>query len=258
MKCYRKILHISFKDHVTNEEVHAKIQQATGPHEGLLTIVKRRKLQWYGHVSRSSGLAENILQGTVKGGRRQGRQRKRWEDNHREWTGHDACEVPEGSGEQGKWRKLVVKSTMVPQRPSRLRDWWWWSWSCTSTETFKRHSSNDLLHPSARPPAKHHTAYQLINAGWTVEFSGKFSHLPSLLLLFCFVNSRSCCPPPPGPLPHTHLISALYSLYLCRKTGSVSFFPCWLKTTTNGEKKKLHFGGGGSWNSKTKNGSGSK
>ncbi|WP_419651063.1 hypothetical protein, partial [Thiolapillus sp.] len=87
MKCYRKILHISHKDHVTNEEVRAKIQQAIGPHEDLLTIVKRRKLQWYGHVSRLSGLAKTILQGTVKGGRRQGRQRKRWEDNIREWTG---------------------------------------------------------------------------------------------------------------------------------------------------------------------------
>ena len=43
---YRKILRISDKDHVTNEEVRAKIQQATGPHEDPLTIVKRRKLQW--------------------------------------------------------------------------------------------------------------------------------------------------------------------------------------------------------------------
>ena len=86
MRCYRKILHISYKDHVTNEEVRAKIQQAIGPREDL-TIVKRRKLQWYGHVSRSSGLVETTLQGTVKGGRRRGRQRKRWEDSIREWTG---------------------------------------------------------------------------------------------------------------------------------------------------------------------------
>ena len=81
MRCYHKILRISYKDHFTNEEVYAKIQQAIGPHGDLLTIVKRRKLQWYGHVSRSSGLAKTILQGTVKGGGRQGRQRKRWEDN---------------------------------------------------------------------------------------------------------------------------------------------------------------------------------
>ena len=47
IRCYRKILHISYKDHVTNEEVRAQIQQA---HEDLLTIVRRRKLQWYGRV----------------------------------------------------------------------------------------------------------------------------------------------------------------------------------------------------------------
>ena len=51
MRCYCKILHISYKDYVANEEVRAKIQQAIRPHEDLLTIVKRRKLQWHGHVS---------------------------------------------------------------------------------------------------------------------------------------------------------------------------------------------------------------
>ena len=84
MRCYCKILSISYKDYVTDEEVRAKIQMAIEPHGDLLTIVKRRKLQWYGHVSRSSGQAKTILQGSLKGGRRQG---KRWEDNIREWTG---------------------------------------------------------------------------------------------------------------------------------------------------------------------------
>ena len=63
MRFYRKILRISYKDLVTNKEVSAKTQQAIGPHEDLLAIVKRRKLQWYGHVSRLSGLAKTILQG---------------------------------------------------------------------------------------------------------------------------------------------------------------------------------------------------
>ena len=87
MRCYHNILRISYKGHVTNKEIRAKIQQAIGPHEDLLKIVKRRKLQWYGYVSRSSGLAKTILQGTAKGGIRQGRQRKRREDNIRDWTG---------------------------------------------------------------------------------------------------------------------------------------------------------------------------
>ena len=122
MRCYRKKLRISYKDHVTDKEVRAKIQHAIGPHEDLLTTVKRRKLQWYGHVSRSSGLAKTILQGTVKGGRRQGRQRKRWENNIREWTGLEFA-TPRGRWRTGeKWRKLVAKSLVVPQRLSRSRD----------------------------------------------------------------------------------------------------------------------------------------
>ena len=78
-----------YKDHVTNKEVHAKIQQAIPPHKDLLTIIKRRKLQWYGHVSHSSDLAKTILQGTVKGER----------------LGMDrpgVRQVPKGSGEQRK------------------------------------------------------------------------------------------------------------------------------------------------------------
>ena len=43
----------------------------------LLTTIKTRKFQWYGDVSRSSGLAKIILQGTVKGGRRQGKKADR-------------------------------------------------------------------------------------------------------------------------------------------------------------------------------------
>ena len=102
----------------TNEEVRAKIQQAIGPHEDLLTIVKRLKLQWYGYVSRSSGLAKTILQGTVKEERRQGRQRKRWEDNNREWTDLEFAKSQSAVENRGKWRKLVVKPSVVPQRAS--------------------------------------------------------------------------------------------------------------------------------------------
>ena len=122
MRWYRKILRISYKDHFTKEEVRTKIQQAIGPHEDLLTIVKRRKLQWHGHVFRSSGLAKTILQGTVKGGKRQDRQRKRWEDNIREWAGLEFAKSQMAAEKSEKLRKLVVKSSLVQQRLSRLRD----------------------------------------------------------------------------------------------------------------------------------------
>ena len=109
MRCYRKILRISYKDHVTNKEVRAKIQKAIGPREDLLMIVKRRKLQWYGHVARSSGLAKTNLPATKKGGRRQGRQRKRWVDNIREWTALEFGKSQRAVGEQGKMEKTGCK-----------------------------------------------------------------------------------------------------------------------------------------------------
>ena len=115
MRCYRKILRISYEDHVTNEEVRAKIQQAIGPHEDLLTMVKRRKLQWYGHVSRASELAKTTLQGIVKGGRRQGRQGKGWEDIIREWTGLQFAKSQRAVENREKWGKLVANSAVVPQ-----------------------------------------------------------------------------------------------------------------------------------------------
>ena len=106
----------------TIEKVHAKIQQAIGPHKDPLIIVKRRKLQWYGHVSFSPGLAKTILQVTVKGGRRQGRQRKRWEDNIRDWKGLEFAKSHNAAANREKWRKQIVKSSVVPQRPPRLRE----------------------------------------------------------------------------------------------------------------------------------------
>ena len=58
----------------------------------------------------------------MKGGRRQGRQRKRREDNIRERTGLEYGKSQRAVENREKWRKLVAKSSVVPQRPSRLRD----------------------------------------------------------------------------------------------------------------------------------------
>ena len=101
MRCYRKILHISYKDHVTNKEVRAKIQQEIGPHEDFLTIVKRRKLQWYGHVSRSSGLAKTIFSERGKKTRQTGEVGRQ----HQGMDRPEVRQVPEGSGEHEKMEK---------------------------------------------------------------------------------------------------------------------------------------------------------
>ena len=122
MSCFRKLLGISYRDHVTNEEVRNRIRQAIGHYEDILTTVKKHKLRWYGHVTRSSGLAKKILQGTVQGGRRKGRQKKIWEDNITEWTGLTLGEALRKAENREEWRKVVAQSSLVPQWSTRLRD----------------------------------------------------------------------------------------------------------------------------------------
>ena len=62
-----------------------------------------------------SGLAKTILLGTMKGGRRQGGHRKRWEDNIRECTGLQFGKSQRAVENREEWRKLVAKSSVVPQ-----------------------------------------------------------------------------------------------------------------------------------------------
>ena len=84
MKCCRKILHIPYTAHRTNEHVKDEIVQQCGNQETLLSIVKRRKLRWFGHVTlndNSLSLASVIMHGRVPGIRTRGRPRKTWLPN---------------------------------------------------------------------------------------------------------------------------------------------------------------------------------
>ena len=119
MRCYARYYTSHTKTMLPTRKSVPRSSRAIGPHEDLLMIVKRRKLQWYGHVSRSSGPAKTILRGTVKGGRRQGRQRKRREDNIREWTDLEFGRSQRAVENREEWRKLVARSSVVPQRSSR-------------------------------------------------------------------------------------------------------------------------------------------
>ena len=95
---------------------------AIGVHDDLLTMVKKRKLRWYDHISRSSGMAKTILQGTVKGTRRRGRQKKSWEDNIKEWTGMGFGDSLRAAEDREGWKGIVAISSVVPRQSPRLRD----------------------------------------------------------------------------------------------------------------------------------------
>ena len=102
MRCYRKILRITHKDHVANKAVRAKIQQAIGSHEDILTIAKGRKLQWYGHITCSSGLVKTIFARHDEKGKKTRQTEEEMVRQHQGMDRPGVRQVPEGSGEQGK------------------------------------------------------------------------------------------------------------------------------------------------------------
>ena len=80
--------------HVTNKEFCAKIEQAIGPDEDL-TIVKRCKQQWFGHVPHRLGLATTLLAKYNERGKKTGKEVGIQHQGVDRLEGH---QVPEGSG----------------------------------------------------------------------------------------------------------------------------------------------------------------
>ena len=115
LRCLRRVLGIPYNTHTT-EEVRRTITQHVNHYEDLLTIVKKRKLRWYGHVIRSNGLSKTVLQGTVQG--KSGRQKKKWTDNITEWTKKTFAETQAVAHNRELWTQLVHQSlTVAPLRP---------------------------------------------------------------------------------------------------------------------------------------------
>ena len=100
-RCFRKLFGISYIDHITNEEVNARVGKAIGPYEDLLTSAKRRKLKWYGHITRSSGLTKTILQGDEEAGR--GNDGKTTSKSGLALNGISYCGKPRTARSGGSW-----------------------------------------------------------------------------------------------------------------------------------------------------------
>ena len=68
-----------------------------------------------------------ILQGTVKGARRRGRDGKIMsrigrEDNFKDWMGMGFGDSLRAVEDREGWKGIVATSSVVPRRPPRLRD----------------------------------------------------------------------------------------------------------------------------------------
>ena len=56
----------------------------------------------------------------MKGKRRTGRQKKRWEDNIEEWTEMEFASSTGEAENRTKWKGIVANSSVVPRQPSKV------------------------------------------------------------------------------------------------------------------------------------------
>ena len=89
-KSHIKLLDIKYQDKNMNVYVKEKLIAIVGKYNPLLHMIKRRKLKWYGHISRHEGLIKTIMQGIVEDSRKQDRPKSQWFNNISDWTKMDA------------------------------------------------------------------------------------------------------------------------------------------------------------------------
>ena len=114
MRCYRRLMNISYKNHVTNEEARNRIQNAIGVHDDLLTMVKKRNSDGMSTSQDPLAWRRQLCRGQWKeqeGEKDRRRDEKITSKNGQEWS----LEIPWGQRKTGKDGKVLL------QRPVDLR-----------------------------------------------------------------------------------------------------------------------------------------
>ena len=114
MKCYRKILRISWTERKTNTSV---LEQLGVKALQLLNLIKKQKLSYFGHIKRHNTLEKLFLEGTCEGRRGRWRPRRRWTQDIGEWMGVSTVEAGRQALERGEFRQAVWEATSIKDPP---------------------------------------------------------------------------------------------------------------------------------------------
>ena len=114
MRILRYIHNISWEDHVTNDSIREMAKL-----EAIAVSMRRRRLQWFGHVRRR-GREEDIrmvAEMRVQGRRKRGRPKKRWYDtvldDMRRWALEE-----QDTENRVRWHALIELCTLQDRHPS--------------------------------------------------------------------------------------------------------------------------------------------
>jgi hypothetical protein len=88
MWCWRRMEKISWTDHVRNEDVFLRVKEQ----RNILHEIRKRKVNWIGHILRRNCLLQRAIKGNMKGGievtGRRGRRRRNLLDDLMKRRGH--------------------------------------------------------------------------------------------------------------------------------------------------------------------------
>ena len=103
MYIFRRLLRIKWTDHISN----VKVLNTMNSKRNLLLSIQKRKLKYFGHITRGNNILTTLFQGEVPGKRTPGRQRRMWSDNIKEWTGWSLYECTSRARDRVGWRSTV-------------------------------------------------------------------------------------------------------------------------------------------------------
>ena len=107
MWIYRRMLKISYQQHISNESILVGLNVKPQ----LMKMVKERKCRYFGHIVRGERYEYQrlLLEGTVDCKRGRGRPRNTWFSNIRDWMGIDYATAVQKAQDRDQWQSMVSK-----------------------------------------------------------------------------------------------------------------------------------------------------
>ena len=103
----RRIMKISWTEKRSNEEV----MEMAGYKRSLLKVIRKRQLNFFGHMIRKDGLEKQLLCGKINGVKSRGRQRTKYTDSLSGFVaGKKASTIQliRGADDREKWRAMIA------------------------------------------------------------------------------------------------------------------------------------------------------
>ena len=105
MWAYRRMLKISYTDHITNQEVLRRVKERK---PSLVSSLIKRKTQYFGHAIRKDKIQKLLITGKINGRRSRGRPRRTWVGDITIWSRRNLVQCVRMAEDRFYWAKMTA------------------------------------------------------------------------------------------------------------------------------------------------------